>query len=292
MFEGFAAQSLQGDGAAIHARIGGEGPPLLLIHGYPQTGAMWNRVAPLLAEHFTVVVPDLRGYGQSDAPESKGGSAYSKRAMAADMRAIMQELGHARFGVAGHDRGGRVAYRLALDHPDCVSALAVLDILPTIEVWERMDAADALKTYHWLFLAQPNPMPERLIAGDPIFYLDHTLASWTRGTTLAPFSSEALAEYRRSFSRPEHIHAACEDYRAGAGVDRAHDAQDREEGRRIEAPTLVLWGEDGSPATAGDVLDVWRPWCRTVEGAAIPSGHFLAEEAPDAVVAALRAFLA
>ncbi|WP_062228300.1 alpha/beta fold hydrolase [Aureimonas frigidaquae] len=290
MFEGFTAHSLQGDGAAIHARIGGDGPPLLLIHGYPQTGAMWNRVATRLAERFTVVVPDLRGYGQSDAPESKGGAAYSKRAMAADMRAVMQGLGHERFGVAGHDRGGRVAYRLALDHPDCVSALALLDILPTIEVWERMDAAEALKTYHWLFLAQPNPMPERLIGADPIFYLDTTLASWTRGITLSPFDSEALAEYRRSFVRPEHIHAACEDYRAGASVDREHDAQDRQAGRRIEAPTLVLWGEDGSPATAGDVLSVWRPWCASVEGTAIPSGHFLAEEAPDAVTSALGDF--
>lgn len=291
MFEGFETRQVPGDGAEISCRIRGDGEPLLLLHGYPQTGAMWAGVAPDLADRFTVVVPDLRGYGHSSSPDSTGGENYTKRAMARDMVAVMRALGFERFRLAGHDRGGRVAYRLALDHPQAVERLALLDIIPTIEMWERVDARRAVSSYHWSFLAQPNPMPERLIAGDPVFYLDHTLASWTRGKSTAPFASEALAEYRKCFSRPGGIHGPCEDYRAGATLDPEHDRGDREAGRRIACPTLVLWGSEGTPASSGDVLAIWRDWAEDVRGEAIESGHFLVEEAPDETLRALRDFL-
>lgn len=290
MFEGFEMRKVAGAGADIHMRIGGDGPPLLLLHGFPQTGAMWATIAPALAQRFRLFVPDMRGYGQSSTPDSKGGSAYTKRVMAQDMVAAMQALGHERFAVAGHDRGARVAYRMALDHPSTISRLAVLDILPTAEVWRHMNAEEALETYHWMFLAQPNPMPERLIGSDAVFYLDHTIASWTKSHALAPFSSEALAEYRRSFARGEYIHAACEDYRAGATEDRRLDEEDLASGRRIAAPTLALWGSHGIAASVGDVLAVWRGWCENVEGEAVDCGHFVVEEAPEPVTRALVGF--
>ncbi|WP_182086185.1 alpha/beta hydrolase [Aureimonas sp. ME7] len=292
MFDGFETRVVAGEGAEIFCRIKGSGPPLLLLHGYPQTGAMWAGLAARLAEEFQVVVPDLRGYGQSSAPESKGGEAYAKRVMAADMVAVMKALGHERFALSGHDRGGRVAYRLAFDHPDVVERVALLDIVPTVEMWERMGAAEALSSYHWQFLAQPNPMPERLIGADPVFYLDHTLASWTANQSMAPFASEALAEYRRSFSRLPAVHGACEDYRAGATIDRRHDEEDRDAGRRIECPVLVLWGSKGTPASHGDVLDIWRRYASDVSGEEIEGGHFLVEEAPEETLAALKRFFA
>ncbi len=292
MFEGFETRHVSGEGAEIFCRIRGDGPPLLLLHGYPQTGAMWAGIAPRLAERFRVVVPDLRGYGQSSAPESKGGEAYAKRVMAADMVRVMQTLGHERFRLAGHDRGGRVAYRLAFDHPAAVERLALLDIIPTVEMWERMDAAGALSAYHWQFLAQPNPMPERLIGADPVFYLDHTLASWTGNQSTAPFASEALAEYRRSFSRVDAIHGACEDYRAGATIDRRHDEETRAKGDRITCPLLALLGAKGTPAKHGDPLAIWRAYADDVSGHAIESGHFLVEEAPEETLTALLDFMA
>ncbi|WP_019994389.1 alpha/beta fold hydrolase [Aureimonas ureilytica] len=291
MFEGFETREIAGEGATLFCRIKGSGAPLLLLHGYPQTGAMWGPVAEQLAEHFTTIVPDLRGYGRSSAPESSGGENYSKRHMARDMIALMRALGHERFSLAGHDRGGRVAYRLALDHPERVEKLALLDILPTVEMWERVDAGRMLSSYHWAFLAQPNPMPERLIASDPVFYLDHTLASWTRDKSTAAFAPEALAEYRKGFSRPGGAHGPCEDYRAGATIDPADDEADRQAGRRITCPTLVLWGTDGTPARSGDPLAIWRDWADAVEGQAIEAGHFLVEEASQPVLDALMAFL-
>ncbi|KAA0969671.1 alpha/beta hydrolase [Aureimonas fodinaquatilis] len=289
MFSDFTTQRLTGKGAEIHVRTFGEGPPLLLLHGYPQTGAMWAGIAPQLAKHFSVVIPDLRGYGRSSTPDSSGGAGYTKRAMAADMLAVMEALGHKQYAVAGHDRGARVAYRMAIDAPKSVTRLAVLDILPTVEMWERMDAAEAMKTYHWMFLAQPNPMPERLIASDPVFYLDHTITSWTKAKSLAPFAPEALDEYRRSFSQIETIHAACEDYRAGATLDRAMDEKDRAAGKKVRAPTLVLWGDVAVPSTS-DVMEVWQRWCEDITGKALDSGHFLVEEAPDAVLAEFLGF--
>lgn len=273
------------EGTEINAAVGGEGPPLLLLHGYPQTHVTWHRVAPVLARRFTVVAPDLRGYGDS-APARDGD--YSKRAMAADQVRLMARLGFARFGVAGHDRGGRVAYRLALDHPSRVSRLAVLDMVPTLDMWEMMDAAMAMAVYHWLFLAQPDGLPESLIGADPAGYLTRTVRSWCAAPdTLDP---AALAEYVRCFRRPEVIHAACEDYRAGAGVDREHDAADRSAGRRIGCPVLALWARGGTDGRPYEPLGIWRRWADDVSGHEIGCGHFLQEEAPDEVARALLAF--
>jgi haloacetate dehalogenase len=289
-FAGFSAQDFALGEATIHARVGGSGAPLLLLHGYPQSHLMWARVAPALAERFTVVVPDLRGYGRSSAPPSHKGERYSKRVMAKDAAALMSALGHERFAVAGHDRGGRVAYRLALDHPEVVAKIAVLDIVPTGEMWAGMDAARAMAVYHWMFLAQPEPLPETLISAAPQTYLDHTLASWTGDVSLKSFAPEALEAYRAAFREPERVHATCEDYRAGATIDRALDDADRAAGRRIAAPLLALWGAKGIPAQGESPLDVWRRWASDVSGKGIACGHFLPEEAPEATAEALLAF--
>lgn len=291
MFEGFTETMISGDGADIFVRIAGSGPPLLLLHGYPQTGAMWAGIAPRLAERFTVVIPDLRGYGRSSAPPNTPDNlSYSKRAMGRDCAAVMQALGHERFHVAGHDRGARVAYRMALDMPERIDRLAVLDIVPVAEVWERMDAAAAMKVYHWLFLAQPAPFPEMLIAADPVMFLDHTIASWTKAQTLDAFDPAALDEYRRAFARPATIGATCNDYRAGSTIDWQLDRDDRNAGHRIAAPTLVLWGYAGIAGEGHDPLAVWRPWCDRLEGHAIDAGHFIVEEAPEATLRSLAGF--
>lgn len=291
MAEGLETRTIAGDGADIFCRIAGSGPPLLLLHGYPETGAMWAGIAPRLAERFTVVVPDMRGYGHSSAPTNDPDNlAYSKRTMGRDMAAVMTALGHARFQVAGHDRGGRVAYRMALDMLDRVDRLAVLDIVPTAEVWERMTAESALTTYHWPFFAQPSPMPETLIGADPVMFLDHTLASWTKAKSLAAFDGAALDEYRRSFARPEYVRASCDDYRAGATIDWQLDREDRAAGRRIAAPTLALWGAAGIPGKGENPLTIWRDWCEHVDGEAIDAGHFIVEEAPEESLRALLAF--
>lgn len=289
-FAGFSARDFDLGEATIHARVGGSGAPLLLLHGYPQSHLMWARVAPALAERFTVVVPDLRGYGRSSAPQSHRGERYSKRVMAKDAVALMSALGHETFALAGHDRGGRVAYRLALDHPDRVTKIAVLDIVPTAEMWAGMDAARAMTVYHWMFLAQPEPLPETLISAAPQVYLDHTLASWTGGRSLASFAPDALEAYRAAFREPERVHATCEDYRAGATIDRVLDEADRSAGRKITAPLLALWGGTGIPARGESPLDVWRRWASNVSGQAIEGGHFLPEEAPEATAKALAAF--
>ncbi|MDQ0474947.1 alpha/beta fold hydrolase [Labrys wisconsinensis] len=292
LFPGFASHWIDTQAGRIFARSGGSGPPLLLLHGFPQTHVMWHRIAPAMAEHFSVVLMDLRGYGWSSAPRSDAEHrTFSKRAMAEDAVAVMAALGHARFRLAGHDRGARVGYRLALDHPGRLERLAVLDIVPTLEMWAGMDAARAMATYHWLFLAQPESLPETLIGGAPIAYLEHTLASWTAAKTLDAFDPRALAHYRAAFAEPSRIHAACEDYRAGAGVDRADDAADREAGRRILCPLFAAWGVGGFPAKGRSTLEVWREWAADVSGAPIEGGHFLPEENPAATAAALVAFL-
>jgi haloacetate dehalogenase len=290
LYPGFAERRIEtAANVAIHLRTGGSGPPLLLLHGYPQTHAMWHRLAPELARHATLVIPDLRGYGASSAPPGDAEhTAYSKRAMAQDCVAVMRTLGHERFAVAGHDRGARVAYRLALDHPEAIARLAVLDIIPTGEVWRRAGAEWALRAYHWPFLAQPAPMPETLIGKDPVYYLEHTLASWARPRNLSPFAPEALQHYRALLQDPARVHAACEDYRAGATIDRTLDDADLAAGRRIACPTLVLWA---SHYLAGSPLDIWRAWCTDVAGVAIASGHFLAEENAQDTLAALIPFL-
>ena len=279
--------------AEIFARIGGSGPPLLLIHGFPQTHAMWHRLAPELMTRFTCVMPDLRGYGYSSCPPNDAkNEAYSKRAMAGDLVALMQSLGHARFAAVGHDRGARAAYRMALDHPAAVSCLTVLDIVPTHAMWHDFTVKLAMKTYHWLFLAQPNPLPEMLIEPAPVSYLDFTMASWTKSKDLSAFSEDALAEYRLHYATPEHIHATCNDYRAGATIDLAADEADRAAGRKITIPTLALWGNAGIPSNFPDPLAIWREWCNHVEGRGIDSGHFVAEENPQATLDLLLPFLA
>jgi len=272
---------------SLQVRVGGSGPPLLLLHGYPQTSAMWGPVAGDLAQHFTVVAPDLRGYGGSSQPPTvPGHETYGKRAMAADGVELMRQLGFDRFDVVGHDRGGRVAYRMALDSPDAVRRLTVLDIVPTAEVWARADDRFALGYWHWAFLAQPAPLPETLIGRDAeLFFFGTGFGRAIRG-----FRPEAVAEYTRAVREPAVVHAMCEDYRAGAGCDRELDEADRAAGRRIAAPVQVLWAGRGALANWYDTLAVWRGWADDVTGAALDCGHFLAEEMPAETLAALLAF--
>jgi haloacetate dehalogenase len=287
MFEGFTLETIDCGEAQIRARIGGNGPPLLLLHGNPQTHVMWHKVAPALAERFTVVATDLRGYGASSKPPSTPDHmSYSKRVMALDQLAVMRHLGAERFFVAGHDRGGRVGYRMALDHPEAVLKLAVLDIIPTGEAFSRVDRESGLGLYHWFFLAQPSPLPERLIGADPEWF-------WRWHTTRGPdqvFDAEAIADYLACFRDPETIRGICEDYRAAATVDCEHDLADREAGRKIRCPVLVLWGAKAMLDTWYDVLAVWRGWAIDVRGRALPSGHYLAEETPEETAAELLRF--
>jgi haloacetate dehalogenase len=282
IFEGFELERLDTGEATIRLRRGGSGPGLLLLHGHPQTHAMWNAVAPRLAADFTVVCPDLRGYGQSSKPPTTDDhEPYSKRAMARDQVEVMRQLGFERFSVGGHDRGGRVAYRLALDHPERVEKLAVLDILPTVEMWERIDRTLGLVNWHWFFLAQPAPFPETLIGADPDAY-------YFRGDR-SRFQPEALEDYLRCVSDPETIRGMCEDYRAGAGIDAELDGADRAAGRKLRCPVLVLWaGRD--ELSWFDPIAVWSGWASDVRGGAIDCGHFLAEEAPHETYAELAAF--
>ncbi|WP_136246317.1 alpha/beta fold hydrolase [Mycobacterium intracellulare] len=289
MFEGFHAIRVDVEGVHVHARVGGKGPPVLLLHGYPQTHVMWHAVAPALAESHTVVVADLRGYGDSSKPASESDhSSYAKRAMAADMAGLMTTLGHEQFALVGHDRGARVVHRLCLDHPDRVDRAAVLDIVPTRHVFANVDRALATVYDHWFFLAERSNLPEVLIGGAPEFYLRRKLDDWAGPH--AKFAETAMAEYIRCFSDPETIRASCEDYRAAASIDLEHD--DADAGRRIACPLLVLWGSHGFVGTAYNVLDVWRAYADELEGHPIDCGHFLAEEAPAHTIAALRAFLA
>lgn len=289
MFAGFSQHRVNVNGVEINFRRAGNGPPVLLLHSYPQTHVMWHATAPALARKHTVVAPDLRGYGDSSKPAGDPGHmAYSKRTMAQDMVDLMAALGWKRFAVVGHDRGGRVAYRLALDHPATVERLAVLDIVTTHTMWMSMNKATASGAYHWLFLSQPGGLPERMIGHDPEWYLRETLGRWTApGFAFAP---EAIAEYVRCFNDPSAIHAVCEDYRAGATIDFELDSADFGT-RKIACPVLALWGQTGIARRAGGVLDAWRPWADDVRGQAINCGHFLAEEAPEETVRALEAFL-
>ncbi|WP_417685494.1 alpha/beta fold hydrolase [Roseibium sp.] len=292
LFPGFETRTFDTSGGSIFCRIGGDGPPLLLVHGYPQCNVMWHRIAPALASRHRLVIPDLPGYGRSAIPAlSDDHAAYSKRAMARTLVELMDALGHRNFSVVGHDRGARVAYRMALDHPGKVNRLAVLDILPTLDYWLKLDRPFALKIYHWAFLAQPAPFPETMIAANAAAFLDHTLASWTGAKSLDCFTPEALQHYHASFEQAERIAATCEDYRAGATIDVEHDQADREAGRKIKAPVLAVWGQSGIAPGAETPLDVWSKWASDVRGSAIPGGHFVAEENPEALLAELLPFL-
>lgn len=291
LFPGF--RSLRVDTApsvGIHAIVGGEGPPLLLLHGHPQTHAIWHKVAPRLAERFTLVICDLRGYGDSSKPQGTPDHAnYSKRTMAADMLAVMRALGFESFKVLAHDRGARVAHRLALDHPQAVERLALLDIAPTLAMYEQTSEAFARAYWHWFFLIQPAPLPERLIEADPGAYLRDVMGKRSAG--LAPFDPRALAEYQRCLALPGAAHGICEDYRAAAGIDLEHDRFDRDAGRKLQMPLLALWGEQGVVGRCFEPLKEWKLVADDVQGGALPCGHYIAEEAPDALLDRVLPFL-
>ncbi|GLI23228.1 haloacetate dehalogenase [Xanthobacter flavus] len=293
LFPGFASHYVDTKAGRIFLRQGGTGAPLLLLHGFPQSHVMWHRVAPKLAEQHTLIIPDLPGYGWSAAPE--GGTdhfPYSKRAMAAAMVEVMESLGFAHFSVMGHDRGARAAYRLGLDHPGRLDRLVVLDIVPTYLMWHRMDRARALQVYHWAMLAQPKPLPEKLVGANPAWFLDWTMASWTAHKDLSAFDPRAMAAYRAAISSPDRLHAMCEDYRAGATIDLAHDEADIAAARTLSCPTLALWGAAGIPSRGASPLEAWKAFAPQVEGQAIEAGHFLAEEAPKATLDVAMPFLA
>ncbi len=283
----FKKIQIETSGININLVHGGKGYPLLLLHGYPQTHAIWHKVAPLLANHFHVICPDLRGYGDSSKPTSSTEHyPYSKRAMAQDMFEIMEALGHKHFYVAGHDRGGRVVHRMARDYPDNVKKACVMDIIPTYHMFNNTDKNFATGYYHWFFLIQPDGLPERMIGLDPEYYLKEKLRRWAAPN--ATFSEEAVAEYIRCFSQPEAIHSSCEDYRAAASIDLEHDMED--ENIKIECPLLVLWGKKGFVHKTYDVLDVWKRYAKEVEGKNLDCGHFLPEEAGNEVARELQSF--
>lgn len=287
LFPGFRLLDVATSGARIRVRTGGQGPALLLLHGYPQTHALWHKLADRLSRRFTLVCADLRGYGDSEKPPTDAEHApYSKRAMAQDMAEVMTALGHQRFFVGAHDRGARVGHRLALDHPGRVARLATLDIAPTREMYAGTGDAFARAYWHWFFLIQPAPFPERMIGADPEAYWRKKCGSGSAG--LSPFSKEALADYLRCFADPATIHASCEDYRAAATIDIRHDDEDG--GRKLEQPLLALWGEHGVIGRCFDPLALWRLRADDVRGHSLPGGHYLAEELPDAVAAEFLAF--
>ena len=288
MFEGFKQVRVDTGEVVINAVVGGQGQPLLLLHGYPQTHVIWRKIAPRLAEHWTVVAADLRGYGDSGKPEGAlDHSNYSKRVMARDQVELMRQLGFERFYLAGHDRGARVAHRLAVDHPDRVLKLTVLDISPTKKMYENTTREFAQAYYHWFFLIQPKPLPEKLIGSNPQFYLLKKIGSGSAG--LVPFSPEALDEYLRCFT-PETIHASCEDYRASASIDLEYDREDIQTGRKIACPLLALWGKRGVIERYFSPLKDWAEVATDVRGRALDGGHYLAEELPDETLAEFKSF--
>ncbi|EIU1680544.1 MULTISPECIES: alpha/beta fold hydrolase [Pseudomonadota] len=290
MFEGFSDVSATVDGIKIHALMAGTGPALLLLHGHPQTHAIWHKVAPTLARQFTVVVADLRGYGDSGKPPGEPDHAnYAKRRMALDQVRLMQALGLPTFAVIGHDRGGRVAARMALDHPDVVSRLVTLDVAPTLAMYQQTSFEFAHAYWHWFFLVRPSPFPETLIRADPDLYLKQTMGARSAG--LKPFAPEAYAAYLRCLSDPATAHGICEDYRASVGIDLEHDQADLAAGKQIQCPFLALWGRDGVIERCFDPLAEWRRWNPGVKGMALPCGHYIPEEAPEVLLDHVLAFL-
>ena len=294
-FEDFEAIEVQAEETTIFLRRFGSGSAVLLLHGFPQTHVMWRSVAPLLARHFAVICADLRGYGRSGCPVSRSDhSPYAKRAMANDMVSVMAQLGFPRFSMAGHDRGGRVAYRLALDHPQHVERLAVLDIVPTADTWERADKTLATAFWPWSLLAQPEPLPERLISAAPDAVVDHALGGW--GSPANAFGAEVRAAYIDALRDRARVHAICEEYRAAATLDHEHDLADRRAGRCIACPVLVLWSGRGPLGTwyaeVGGPLALWRAWANDVRGGGLDAGHFFPEEMPERTAEELSAFFA
>lgn len=290
---GFTRRRIALPGITLSVQEAGSGDPLILLHGFPQNGLCWQHVAPAFAQSFRVIIPDLRGYGQSDAPpDDATHDAYSKRQMAADIIALMDHLGLPAAHILGHDRGARVAYRLALDHPARVRRLGIIEIAPTAEYWDAWGYDLAMSAWHWTFLAQPAPVPERMIAADPVAWLDHTLQGWTQAKSLDVFPPASLSAYRAQATDPARIHAMCADYRAGATTDRTHDIADRAAGRRIAAPLHFLYGHHGFPARTGDPAGIWRRWADRVTANACSSGHFVMEENPQAVLDAFLPFFA
>lgn len=285
-FPNFTHMISKVNGVDLSVHIGGQGEPLLLLHGYPETSAAWSKVAPDFAKKFKCIIPDLRGYGQSSVPETDADHlAFSKREMAQDMIDLMQSLGFERFNVLGHDRGARVSYRMALDHPEHIERIGIIEIVPTADMWAGFTAEMAMKAYHWTFLAQKHPMPENMIAADPIAYLEWTLKSWSKDGTLDNFDAIALESYRKQFLDPQHIHAMCEDYRAGVFVDRKLDELSRSQGQKIQAPLFFAWAEKGFPAQTGNPLGLWEEWANNVQGLAITDcGHFPHEENPTEII--------
>ena len=291
MFQSFIEEKVQGDGASLFIRRAGPqgATPIVLLHGYPQTSAMWHGVAPILARSYQVVCPDLRGYGQSDKPETDSShEPYSKREMAKDIVAVMRHLGHEQFLVGAHDRGARVAHRLGLDHPERVGAMVLLDIAPTREMYSHTNAEFATAYWHWFFLIQSKPIPESIIGADPKGFWKLKCFNQARGDN--PFSDDALSEYLEAFSRPDAIHASCEDYRAAASIDIEHD--DADNGRKLSMPVLALWAKKGVIEKCFDALELWRQRAENVEGEALDTTHYMAEEKPDEIAMRMTDFFA
>lgn len=290
---GFTRSRIALPGITLSVQQAGTGPALVLLHGFPQNGMCWEKVAPAFAARHRVIIPDLRGYGDSDAPpDDAAHSVYSKRRMAQDLVALLDALGVPVADVLGHDRGARVAYRFALDHPQRLRRLGIVEIVPTADFWAAWNAELALKAWHWTFLAQPAPLPERMIGADPVAWVDSALQGWTLARSSACFGAAALAGYREQAEDPARVAAMCADYRAGATTDRRIDEADRAAGRRIAAPLRFLWAEGGFPGSTGDPAAIWRRWAYDVTDAACRSGHFVMEEAPEAVLDTYLPFFA
>ena len=291
LYLGFGSHSASTEAGRIFARTGGAGPPLVLVHGFPETGAMWHRVAPQLAKRFSLVIPDLRGYGWSSAPASHAGEGYAKRVMGQDIVALMEDLGHARFAYVGHDRGARVGYRLALDQPGRIERLALLDVVPTLDVWQARDEDPSISP-HWPWLARTAPEPEDAIKQGPDAYFEGLMAKWAGAGGLGAFDPRALDHYRAAWGHPSRIHAMCEDYRAGATLDLEADRADAAAGKTIGAPLLLVASQHLATPGKVDPIEIWRAgFAPDAKGVTMDCGHFIAEEKPDAAVAALADFL-
>ena len=290
---GFEKSFVETNGIKIAVHTGGRGPCLVLLHGFPQNHMCWSKIATALSRSYRCLIPDLRGYGESDAPKDTAPyQGYSKRNMAIDITGMLDAFGIEKASIVGHDRGARVAYRLALDSPHRVDRIVILEVVPTGELWRCWNAELAYNAYHWTFLAQPAPLPERMISADPVAYMDWTLASWTLSRSLEPFSRAALDSYRLQAKDPNRIAAMCSDYRAGAGIDRAIDEEDRKVGRKIAAPLHFIWSESGFPNQTGDPMGIWQSMCEQLTGESIPDcGHFIIEENPHGLLPKITKFL-